>query len=65
MKATGPQKVYSKDGKQYGFVTGGKYPCRMEGCNGHRVSVAWKNGKRTYPCINGMKTRKNGDLQIV
>jgi len=55
--------IYSRDGKLAGIVTGARYPCRLEGCSGMRISVRWPDGKHTFPCSKGIVARK-GRWQI-
>ena len=58
-------KVTSSNGKEKGICTGNAYHCRMIGCKGLRVGVRWPDGKITFPCTEGMKTYKNGDMKIL
>ena len=58
-------KVYSKGKKAVGICTGSIRNCRMEGCTGQRLGVRWEDGKITFPCTKGMKTLKNGDMEIL
>lgn len=37
-----------------GHLTGGKYPCRVEGCWGLRLATRWPGGTITYPCTQAM-----------
>lgn len=60
-----PLIVYSRDKKEKGVCTGGAYLCKMESCKGDRIGVRWANGKITFPCTQGMKFFKNGDMQII
>lgn len=66
-KILSTQRVYERNGKGYGHPVTifAKRPCRLEGCNGLRLPVRWKDGKVTYPCTRGLKTRRDGHLQIV
>ena len=48
------KRVYPSDGAGYGTLTGGRMPCRMEGCGGMKLGVRWPEGKLTYPCNRGM-----------
>lgn len=56
--------VYSRDGKLRGRLTGGDRCCQLEGCGGRRHGVRWPDGKMTWPCGKGLKTRKDGQWQI-
>jgi hypothetical protein len=38
--------------------------CQMEGCNGVRLYVRWRDGHQTRPCSKGCEARANGDLEI-
>jgi len=58
------KRVYARNGRSYGRITGGGDLCRLEGCTGVRVSVRWPDGKLTRPCSKGLKQRKDGHLQI-
>ena len=57
------QVIYSRDGRQRGVVTAIS-SCRLEGCRGERLHARWPGGKRSYPCSEGCKERKDGSLQI-
>ena len=46
--------VISRDGKHKGHLTGGKRPCRLEGCRGVCLGVRWDDGKLTYLCSYDM-----------
>jgi hypothetical protein len=46
--------VTGRDGKDHGRLTGATHKCQMTGCTGTRLTVAWGNGKFTYPCSKGM-----------
>ena len=59
------QKIYARDGKTAGVLTGGTRQCTMESCKGERLGVRWKDGKLTWPCSGGMKLRKDFVLQII
>lgn len=48
-----------------GRLTGGTRLCQMDGCGGTRYGVRWPNGRITWPCVKGMKARKNGDWEIL
>jgi hypothetical protein len=61
----GATKVFSRDGRLIGDVTGGFRQCQLFGCGGTRVGVRWKDGKVTFPCSEGMKFRKDGQWQIM
>lgn len=58
-------RVFSKSGRSKATPTGGTYLCRLEGCRGMRVVVRWSNNIITHPCSKGMKTRKDGNWQIL
>jgi hypothetical protein len=58
--------IYSSDGKEKGTVaTGKRIKCNLEGCRDMRYAVRWPDGHITYPCNEGLKTRKDGELQII
>jgi hypothetical protein len=57
------KRVYSRGGKKFGVVVGSRV-CTLEGCGGMRLCVRWKDNQRTWPCLKGMKTRKDNNLQI-
>lgn len=46
--------VVSRDGKLTGYTTGVRQPCRLAGCRGVRIGVAWPGGKRSKPCSKGL-----------
>ena len=48
-----------------GRLTGGTRVCRLEGCGGLRIGVRWPDGTITWPCVRGMRLRKDGQYQIV
>ena len=56
--------VRSSNGKEKGTASGHTSRCRMEGCNGVRVSTKWPDGKTTYPCSKGLIYHPDGQLQI-
>jgi len=56
--------VFSNNGTEKGIASGRTSRCRMEGCNGLRVSTKWSDGKTTYPCSKGLINRPDGQLQI-
>jgi hypothetical protein len=58
-------KVRSRDGDARGEATGSTHRCRLEGCNGLRVTVQWENGRTTFPCYKGMTVRKDGEWEIL
>ena len=59
------KKILSRDGKSTGIPTGATRHCRLEGCNGLRIYVRWKDGKTTYPCSKGLvATKKPGVWRI-
>lgn len=47
-----------------GLATGAHHRCRLEGCNGWRISVRWPDGKRTQPCTDGMEELEDGSWRI-
>ena len=57
--------VRSREGADRGKATGNTHHCSMHGSNGVRVSVRWPDGRLTFPCSKGMRTRKNGDWEIL
>jgi len=61
--------VYSRKepGKKQkrGILLTGRRFCRLEGCTGQRMGVRWPGGKVTWPCSKGMKSRSNGDWEIL
>lgn len=56
--------ILSRDGKQAGVTTGGRYKCRMEGCTGLRLATRWSDGKITFPCTKGLETVDQKTLRI-
>ena len=46
--------IYSSDGKDKGIPTGAQYMCRLEGCNGSRITTKWNDGSITHPCSRGL-----------
>ena len=46
--------VWSRDKKMKGTPTGGTRICQLEGCGSHQICVKWPNGKKTWPCAQGM-----------
>lgn len=62
--AAEPQRVYDRQGRRFGLLTGASHHCQMEGCCGQRLTVRWPDGKRTHPCTKGMTQRADGHLQI-
>jgi len=59
------KKVYARNGRTVGLMTGGTRQCTMESCRGERLGIRWKDGTLTWPCSAGMKYRKDSNLQIV
>ncbi len=57
--------IYDSKGEEHGTTTGGKYPCRLDGCTGQRIGVRWPDGSITFPCSQGLKYRDDGHLQIM
>ncbi len=57
--------VFARDGLVAGVSTGATHRCRLEGCNGLRVTVKWPDGKITHPCTKGMATLPSGQWKIV
>jgi len=57
-------KIYSRDGKMVGKLTGGERPCSLEGCRGRRIGVRWSDGKLTWPCSAAMIPYKKGEKLI-
>lgn len=53
-------KVWSRDGKLRGEMTGGFRFCRLEGCSGRRLGVRWPDGKVTFPCTKGLGYYRSG-----
>lgn len=58
------QRVYSSNGNEFGILSGSQHRCKIEGCKGARMSTVWPDGKRTFPCSEGLKHRPDGHLQI-
>jgi len=48
-------RIVDREGTTYGITTGDWHSCRMEGCNGLRLTVKWQDGKTTFPCSAGLK----------
>ncbi len=57
-------EVVSRDGKLMGRVVGSYFPCRMCGCTGLRITVAWPNHAVFFPCSKGMTLYEDGSWQI-
>jgi len=58
--------VYSRDGKQKGRVLDGERICKMDGCSGIRLAVRWfRDLHISWPCVNGMTVRPDGQWQIL
>lgn len=50
-------KIWSRDGKVQGTVTGATRRCQLDGCGGIRIRVDWPVGGRTrftWPCTKGI-----------
>ncbi len=45
------QLVYDQAGAEAGVATGAVHRCRMEGCQGERVSVRWPDDHFTYHAV--------------
>lgn len=58
------KQLWNRDGTIVGIITGTSL-CRLEGCRGTRLHVKWPDGKRTYPCAKGCRSRADRALQIV
>lgn len=58
------KKVLSSDGKFTGKTTGMTHRCKLEGCNGVRVTTKWEDGKTSFPCSKGLQSNSDGSLQI-
>jgi len=56
------QKVVGPYGA-IGTTTGGRRPCKLEGCTGGQIAVRWEDRKLTYCCTAGM-TFKNDIWKI-
>lgn len=58
--------VFGRLGSTFESVTGvvrsTAMRCRLEGCNGHRVTVLWPDGRRTMPCSEGLTWLGGGVL---
>ncbi len=39
----------------------GSNPCNLECCKGTRLTVRWPDGRRTFPCSEGMSDTGNKD----
>ena len=50
------QKVYARNGEEYGGKTFGKTTghTRTCSCGGTRLRTLWADGTYTYPCVKGM-----------
>lgn len=62
------KKIYGRAGTSFAKVCGkvtNTSMCRLEGCSGCRLHILWPDGHRTYPCAEAVKTRDDGDLEIV
>jgi hypothetical protein len=57
--------ILSRDGAKPGLVTRADQRCRLEGCNGVRLSTRWEDGRRTYPCSKGVTELPDGRLKIL
>ena len=60
------RKVFGRDGtyaKKPGVIRGVRM-CQLEGCGASQVNVVWPDGKRTWPCLDGMNERSDGSFQI-
>ena len=44
------KQIITSDGTEIGIPTGSTHKCRMEGCNGLRITTKWSDGKITHPC---------------
>lgn len=53
-------RVYSRDGKEVGVVSGDFKDCGMENCPGTRIKVNWPNGNYTWPCSCGLERYQDG-----
>ncbi len=53
-------KIYARGGGKTGIASGHVKPCTLEGCNGTRIMVRWPNGRRTWPCSEGLQKREDG-----
>ena len=53
-------KVWSRDKKMIGQMTGGYRLCQMEGCTGRAVGVRWPDKKITFPCTKGLEVHADG-----
>ena len=58
------EKIINRTGSESGVITGGKYPCRQDGCRGRRVGIRWRDGKITFPCTKGIEW-KMGSWRIM
>lgn len=57
------QKVIGPKG-ELGTTTGGRRPCRLEGCKGGQIAVRWEDGTLTYCCTDGLLF-KNDSWKII
>ncbi len=64
MARTLPKFVLSRDGGKKGEVIGTRR-CQLEGCGGTAVIVRWPDGKRTHPCLKGLKATDNPDTEQI
>jgi hypothetical protein len=53
-------RVYTRDGRLAGSMTGSTHHCTMAGCTGLRISVRWPDGTHTFPCSKGLVPYKDG-----
>ena len=49
--------IVSRDNKLKGLFTGAHHRCKLDGCNGRRLSVKWEDGTHTFPCSKGLVVR--------
>ena len=57
-------RIYNREGTEFGLTTGGIRRCQLESCFGDRILIRWPDGKLTCPCSEGMFVRKDSYRQI-
>ena len=61
------ERIYNREGTEFGRTTGATRRCQMDGCGGERLCVRWPNtndSRITYPCDRGLFDREDGYRQI-
>lgn len=59
------QRVYSREGDEFGFNIGEAPPYTGEAGYSSRIRVLWSNGKTTLCCLKGMKTYRKKHYKIL